>query len=119
MRLTEQEYYEFLDVHMSMLLFAGEEEGLLSEKMTLEEFRSSSTEEKFPARDALYDIEGMIDKFVGQNPFSFSDEKLAIAAGFKHFIRGEFYIVKFLKRHTIFLMDDVAYGVLALSDPLK
>jgi hypothetical protein len=119
MRLSEEEYYEFLDIHQSMLLFAGQKQGLLDSEMDLDEFRLSSGKEKLTSREALYQTPGIIDEYVEANPFDLSEEELAIALGFKDFLAGTFYVVKYLKKHTIFLKDDVAYGVLSLSDPLQ
>ncbi len=119
MRLTETEYYQYLTIHHAMLLFAGQQQKLLPTDMGLGEFQGLNPSEKLDAREALYETPGIIQAFVKQNPLGFPKEDLDIALGFQNFVKGDFVVVKFLKKHTIFLQEDVAYGVLALSDPLS
>ena len=61
----------------------------------------------------------MLATFVQANPARFSDEDLAIVDSWRHFVQGQFYVLRHLKSYTIFLdAADVpkAYGVLALHD---
>lgn len=119
MRLTENEYFRFLRIHLSLIHFTGIHEGLISRNMSLEAFKDVDVETKIPARDALYDNPKYFDKFVQENPYHLTHEDLKIVSGFKNFIKGQFWVLKYLKKHTVFFDGDFAYGVLALNDPFE
>lgn len=102
-----------------MIYYAGKKTGLLDSEFSLEAFLNATSEEKFPSRNALYETPGLIDEFVKKNPYGWNQEDLMTAKGFKNFVSGEFFIVKYLKKHTIFLQEDIAYGVLSLGDLLE
>lgn len=119
MRLSEEEYYQFLDIHLGMILYAGQQLQLLEQDLAVEDFRVLPIEKKLPAREALYHTPGLIQKFVAENPFGLSEEDLEIASGFQEFVAGDFFVLKYLKKHTLFLFEEVAYGVLALGTPIQ
>lgn len=119
MRLTEKEYYRFLRIHISLIHFAGINEGLISRKMSLEDFKDIDVETKVPVRDTLYENPKYFDKFVKENPYDLPKDDLQVAGGFRYFKKGQFWLLKYLKKHSIFLDGDFAYGVLALSDPFE
>ena len=58
-----------------------------------------------------------------ENPAELSADELAIVAGWKHAMVGQFYIFRYLSKYTIFLSSggkpNKAYGVLALADPFE
>ena len=119
MRLTESEYYQYIKLHQRLILYAGQTHGLLDKALSFDEFQGLSSQEKFIPRQALYDHPNTILTFVKENPYDFSDQELAMVEGFRHFVRGDFVVYKYLKNYTIFLQDDIAYGVLALSDTFQ
>lgn len=119
MRLTEKEYYRFLGIHIPLIHFVGIEKGLIPAKLSLEDFKNVSFETKFQVREALYEHPEYIDKFVKENPYDLSNEDLQVAGNFRYFKKGQFWVLKLLKKHAIFFDDDFAYGVLALSDPFE
>ncbi len=99
----------------------------------LESFRSSSPnrdeytslppQTRGKVRDALYAHRELIDQFVAENPAGLSPEELEIVASWKHALVGRFYILRYLKKYTIFLSATdkpyKAYGVLGLADPIE
>jgi len=119
MRLTEKEYYRFLRIHLSLIHFVGIEEGLIPKNMSLEKFKDTDIETKFPIRDSLYENPKYFDKFIKENSYDLSNEDLQVVDNFRHFKRGQFWLLKYLKKYSIFLDGDFAYGVLALSDPFE
>jgi hypothetical protein len=119
MRLTEKEYYRFLGIHLALIHFAGINKGLISQNMSLQDFKDIDFETKFPVREALYENPEYFDKFVKENPYNLSNEDLQVAGNFRYFKKGKFWLLKYLKKYAIFLDKDFAYGVLALSDPFE
>ena len=73
-------------------------------------------------RDALVEHLDLIDAFVEKNPYKLNPDELAIVESWKDLVAGEFYVLRFLKKYTIFLTakdPPLAYGVLGLTDPLS
>jgi len=88
----------------------------------MEQFTSSPTEIRLKVRDALFAQPELIDRFVQLNPAQLTAEKLAIVAGWKHAVIGNFFVFRFLKHYAVFLADQPsprAYGVLALASPFE
>jgi hypothetical protein len=119
MRLSERAYYRFLGIHIPLIHFVGIEKGLIAPKMSLEDFKKVDAEAKYPVREALYDSPEYFDKFVKENPYDLSNEDLQVAGNFRHFKKGQFWLIRYLKKHAVFIDGSFAYGVLALSDPFE
>ncbi len=120
MRLNEQDYYQFLRLHHALLLYVGQQEGLVSKSVDVDGFLASKDSQlTFKCREVLAKKPKLIDSFVKENSFGLSAEDIEIVAGFKDMLHGKFVVMKFLKEHSIFLLEDYAYGVLALKDPLE
>jgi hypothetical protein len=87
-----------------------------------EQFTSLPPEIRLEVRDALYAQPELIDQFVQENPAQLSTEELAIVAGWKHAVIGDFYVFRYLKKYAVFLKAETpvkAYGVLALASPFE
>jgi hypothetical protein len=120
MKISEQDADLFFQLMFPLQAYVNEQCRVLSHISTLEEYLSCSMEEKLLVRNALYENRALIDAFIQQNPYEFSDDNLAIIAKWKEFISGEFYIERLLKRYAIFIAsDDKVYGVFALHQPFQ
>jgi hypothetical protein len=53
------------------------------------------------------------------NPQKLSAAHLAIVESWKQFIRGDFFIERYLKKYAVFIQDQKVYGVLALNDSFE
>jgi len=102
MRLTEEEYNQYLRIHFGLMYYVGIQEKLIKKTIDLEEFKELSVKEKIPSRDAIYDKVEYIDKFIMENPYRYSEEDLKQLEGFKDFRKGRFWVVKYLKKHKYF-----------------
>jgi hypothetical protein len=87
------------------------------------EYTSLPPQTRGNVRDALYEHRDLIDQFVTENPAGLPPEELEIVASWKHALVGRFYILRYLKKYTIFLSASdkpyKAYGVLGLADPIE
>ena len=120
MNLTEEEYRDFLYINQSLLLYAGKQKGNLDKKLTLDKFRQGMDGNiVMECADVFYEDTSIIDRFVKGNPAKLNAAQLAIANGFRHFEKGAFFIYKYLSKYTVFIKDDLVYGVHALSDPFE
>lgn len=89
---------------------------------SLEHFAALPPDMRLQVRDSLIANIDLIQTFVEQNPAQLSDDELSIIRSWRHMIRGEFYVFRELKKHTVFLSTTspmIAYGVLALSQPFE
>lgn len=87
-----------------------------------EQFTSLPPETRLKVRDALHAQPELIDKFVQENPAHLPAEELAVVAGWKHAVFGNFYVFRYLKQYAVFLTEmspPKAYGVLALASPFE
>lgn len=80
-----------------------------------------STEEAAKIRDALWADDSLREAFIAENPAHLSAEDLEVAANWRHRVAGRFFVLRYLKKHTIFLSESEpphAYGVLGLISPI-
>ncbi len=73
-------------------------------------------------RTALWADDGLRERFITINPAGLSSADLAVVASWQYRRAGSFYLVRSLKKYTVFLSEDVpprAYGVLGLSTPVE
>jgi len=120
MNLSETEYYEFLDANQSLILYAGKQKKVVDAKWDLAQFRANCDAKlMLECANAFYDNPHILKKFVQDNPDKLSDDKLSIAEDFRYFEKGSFFVYKYLKDYTVFIKDDLAFGVLSLSDPFE
>lgn len=69
-------------------------------------------------KEKLYSDLGQINSFVQENPCGFSSEELKIISSWRHFKKGRFYIVRFMRSYAVFLDEcnpPKAYGVKGLA----
>ncbi len=119
MRLTEEEYYQYLNLHIPLIHFVGQQKGLISSSTTLEEFLSYPSEDKYPVRNAFYENIDMSEEYIEKFSNSLSKEDKEIIRGFKDFKQGTFYVVKLTKKNAHFLGEKYVYAVHALGDPFQ
>jgi hypothetical protein len=124
MKLSEEDVELFYKLHPALLFYTNQRNGIIRDTSvtTVEEFRQLPFEEVNKVREALYKHPKLIDSFVQENPYNLSQNELEIVRSWKNFIKGEFYLFRYLKKYAIFLDDSSppkAYGVLALKSDFK
>lgn len=121
MRLPEKDLELFFKLYPALLLYANQQLKVIEGATTPNTFKGLSLEEQVEVRDALFDKPSIINSFAAENPFKFTREELEIVSGWRHHVRGTFYLVRYLKRYAVFLDEKAtrAYGVLALNDSFE
>ncbi|MEW6621397.1 MAG: hypothetical protein AB1422_19035 [bacterium] len=115
MKLPTQEADLFFEIMWALQFFVNQKLKVLPSIKTLEEYKALSKNEKVKVREALYKNQQLIDLFVKENPQQFSEEKLLTVSKWRDFIKGEFYIERFLKKQAIFISEkEQVYGVYGL-----
>ena len=122
MKLAQEDLNLFFKLHPALLFYANQQLKVVDGVPTLEKFMNSGVTKQVKVRNALYDHMALIDSFVKENPFNFSAGELKIVAGWKHLVKGTFYLLRYLRSYAIFLDNRSpprAYGVLALTNTFE
>ncbi len=118
MKLTTEEAELFFELTWSLQFFVSRELKILPKIKNRKEYSELPQEDKLVLREKIYEQPELIDKYIASNPDRFNDDYLSIVKQWKNFIKGDFYIQRYLKNHAIFISGDNVYGVLGLYDSL-
>ena len=122
MLLPREEKDLFFFIYFRLLIYVSNELGMYRVN-SVNELKDLGIWRIKEIRDKLYDDPSLFGGFIEENPFNLGEEMLEIVKLWqRHFIRGRFIILKYLKRYAVFLdpFDPPrAYGVLALTDPFN
>jgi len=122
MKLSEEDTKLFYKLYTALLVYTNQQKGIIRSVTTVEEFMKSPSEEINKVREALHGQPELIDAFVQENHFNFSQDELEIVRSWKNFLKAEFYLFRYLKKYAIFLDNrspPKAYGVLALQSDFQ
>ena len=124
MQVTVEEGKLFYKLFAALLGYVNQKLGVLLVQFSeSSEYMSLPPQTRGEVRDALYAHRELIVQFVAENPAGLSPEELEIVASWKDALVGRFYILRYLKKYTIFLSATdkpyKAYGVLGLADPIE
>lgn len=110
----------FFDLMWGLQRFVNRQFGIIRDTPSPEKFAELPTKEKIKVRDAIWKTPSLIDDYVKQNPEALSPEQLEIVLNWKRFIKGEFFILRHLKKYTVFIGNkNQVYGVLGLFDSIE
>lgn len=118
MRLSPKQVTLFYKLYPSLLLFVNKRYQI-EDVEGEDELMALSVKKRLVIRDALYENIELIDEFVNLNPLNFSLTELEIISSWKHYVKGEFFLLKQLNNGAIFLTLDnkpKVYSVLAVAD---
>ena len=122
MILDPDDLEQFFKLHKALMLFVNQRLKIVkppakSEKVIV----ALPPDDRLKVRDAFVENLDLIDAFVEENPYKLDQDELGIVRSWKDLVAGEFYVLRFLKKYTVFLTakePTVAYGVVGLSEPL-
>ncbi len=120
--LEPEDALQFIKLHQALTLFANRELKIVKPPPKSRGIVSLPQEDRLKVWQALVKKLSLIDAFVKENPYKLEPDELEIVSGWKELVSGEFYVLRFLKKYTIFLAAKepaVAYGVVALTEPLE
>jgi hypothetical protein len=116
--LSPQEAERFYRIWWPLLGYVNERRRLVSRVIgQVVKGGTLSIQEAAEIRDALWADDSLREAFVSANPARLSREDLEIVASWRYRVAGHFYVLRYLKKHTIFLGESKpprAYGVLGL-----
>ena len=119
MNLSPEDAKLYFKLMWSLLYFINRQRGILKDISTPEQFASLPSEKKLKVRNALWDNPKLIDAYLQENPEGLSNAELEIVRKWKGFIKGSFFILRHLKKYSIFIgNNDQVYAVVGLLSPL-
>lgn len=119
MKVSEEDAQLFFNLMWSLQHYVNQKCGIHPEVRSVDEYSDLSLQEKAEVRQALYSDVTIIDSFLEDNPQDLGEEELAIAASWKSFVGGDFFVERFLEKYTILIQEEEVYGVLGLLDPIE
>jgi hypothetical protein len=122
MKLSPEDVKLFYKLMWPLQFYVNQQRHILPHVGSLEAYIACSQQDKVQVRNALYENIDLLDDFVAKNPADLSTDELAIVRSWKRFVAGDFYIVRFLKKATIFVDSSDpphVYAVLGLMDSLQ
>ncbi len=123
MQLPPEQTARFYRIWLALLHYVNERQDLIPAFPASEERNGLlPLSDELQLRNALWADDGLRERFISANPAGLSSADLAVVASWRYRRAGSFYIVRALKKYTVFLSEDLpprAYGVLGLSTPIE
>lgn len=108
----------FFELMWKLQYYVNQKHGFHKNISSMEEYANLPTKQKMKARDELWKTPEIIESYAQENPDALPDEELEIIRKWKGFIKGSFFILRHLKKGSIFIKDDRVYAVQGIQDPL-
>jgi hypothetical protein len=122
MQLPPEQTARFYRIWLALLRFVNEAQQLVPAFAATEEDEPLPLTNEMRLRNALWADDGLRERFITVNAAGLDAFDLAVVASWQHRRAGSFYIVRSLKKYTVFLSEEEpqrAYGVLGLSHPIE
>lgn len=120
MQLSPEDASLFFKLMPALQTFANQQLRIVDGLRDIRDYRTISDQERIELRNAVYDENPkVIEDFVRENPFLFSQEELEIVSGWINYVNDSFFIAQLTKKHAIFVQDEDVFAVLALAQPLQ
>ena len=122
MRLPPEQVKRFYHIWFELLHYVHEQRNLAPNFPDTPMAMSISPDDALQLRNALWADDALLESFIATNPAGLSSPDLALVASWKYRVDGKFFIVRHLKRYSVFLSEQPAahaYGVLGLVSPIE
>ena len=122
MQLLPHQIERFYRIWFALFHYVNEQRQLVPTLPDVPTEGSISPPDAFKLRNALWADDTLRERFIATNPAGLSAADLAVVESWRYRLAGTFFIVRHLKKYTVFLMDqppEHAYGVLGLVSPIE
>jgi hypothetical protein len=120
--LPPQQTQRFYRIWFALLHYVNKQRHLSSNFPDFPGVGNIRPDDAIQLRNALWDDDALREAFIADNPAGLPPEDLALVASWQHRLAGNFFIVRYLKKYTVFLTESTpahAYGVLGLVSPIE
>jgi hypothetical protein len=124
MVLSEKDVTLFYKLYNQLRFYANQKIGIISRDLFSlpEKAFECKPEQLNNIRKKLFMTKTIILTYVDENPYALTTEELAIVRSWEHFIAGDFFVFRYLKKYTILISEEKtakAYGVLGLQNTFE
>jgi hypothetical protein len=124
MKLSIDDIKQFYRIWFPLLHFANQQLNVVPSFPDEWGDDSVDTQDVATIRTVLWedDTNGILDEFIQQNLFNLADDDLAIANQWKYRISDTFFMFRYLKKYTVFVLEGEpsrAYGVLGITSSFE
>jgi hypothetical protein len=120
MTLSLEEGVLFYQLMWKLQYYVNQKLGIDKNFSSPEEYASLPTKKKLKIRNALWEHPELIKIYADENPNQLGKEDLEIIIKWQNFVKGSFYILRHLKKGSIFIGDkNAVYAVHGIQDPLE
>ena len=110
----------FFELMWKLQFYVNQKRGFYTNISSEQEYANLPTEKKLKAREGLWKSPELIEAYVQENPDALPSDQLEIVGKWKSFVKGSFFILRHLKKGSIFIgKDDKVYAVHGIQDPLE
>jgi hypothetical protein len=120
--LTPQQTERFYRIWFALLHYVNEQRHLASDFPDAPGEGNIQTADAMQLRNALWADDTLRESFIADNPAGLPPDDLTLVASWQYRLAGNFFIVRHLKKYTVFLTErspSHAYGVLGLVSPIE
>lgn len=121
MHLPANELEQFLRVQSALNNFIYAQLQRAAGREAKLPFRELPFDKQMEVREAFATNPEYVERFVAENPSNLSSDDLRVALSWRIPLAGEFYLIKHLKKHSIFISNAESpqvYGVVGLTKTL-
>lgn len=122
MQLLPEQVKRFYDIWFELLHYVHEQRNLAPNFPDTPTEMSISPDDALQLRNALWADNALLESFIAANPAGLPSADLALVASWKYRVDGKFFLVRHLKKYSVFLSEQPAahaYGVLGLVSPIE
>ncbi|MDS4040714.1 MAG: hypothetical protein RKP20_06005 [Candidatus Competibacter sp.] len=122
MNLSRREIERFYGIWLPLLHYVNAQRQLVAHVPLVLGAETISPQDVGRLRQALWENDALRKAFIADNPAGLSDTDLEMVASWDYRVAGRFYILRYLKKHAVFLTErepPQAYGVLGLVSPIQ
>jgi hypothetical protein len=119
MTLSSEDGRLFFALMWKLQYFVNRKRGFHKNIASLEDYAMLPTEMKLKARDELWKDSSLVEAYAQENPDALSPEELEIVRKWNNPVKGSFFILRHLKKGSIFIKDEQVYSVHGIQDPLE
>jgi hypothetical protein len=122
MQLPPEQTARFYRIWLALLHYVNEQLHLVPAFSATEQEAPLPLADEMQLRNALWANDALREGFLTINPAGLEVSDLTVVASWQYRRAGSFYLVRSLKKYTVFLSEEEpqhAYGVLGLSNPIE
>ncbi|MFH1708302.1 MAG: hypothetical protein ABIF71_10365 [Planctomycetota bacterium] len=119
MNLPPDDARLFFKLMCPLHVFVNNAKGVVPGVDTMAAYIKTPNASKQKMRDAMFAEPHLIDDFIAANRQNLNADESAIVAGWRHFVKGEYIVERFLARYAVFIKNTDVYAVNGLNTPLQ